>query len=557
MDQGVGVGDQVPLREVRVAAAFSGGVSLAVWMGGAATELQTFARAGADPTSVYGALLCASASTPVVDVLAGTSAGGINGSALALALANGGDVSVLRDVWVDDGDLEQLIRDPSDANPPSILKGDEHLAKRLVAGLQRVIDSAPPGSTTGNEPTDGRRRDGAVLDAAQRLRLTVTTTLLAPNSRRYRDALGREVSAEVFLGLMRFGPSQLDAGTDAPAVIGRLAVAARASASYPGGFEPASVPVGATFPNEWHGGVDLAGIADWPGSTWALDGGLLLNDPLEPVLRDVTDQPANTLVRRFVLQITPDAEVPEVVARGAAPSLTTVLAKTLTIPRERHLAAELDRVARHNTEVLAFQARRSAVARRGAIDVGEADAAWSALCLQMAAAILSDPDTPVAGSPVLAAPAVERPGIEALATAIDAHAGPDRWVPTVIRHAAFAGLDGIREDIDRMLSPPAGEPNNANVDVDAAMGLRQQLGELLRVSSLLEANWQRAWIRGVRQAMEQGGQLSGARPIFTASSGELWLTADNFDRARVDAADVVRDRVADYLGGGGADMEPD
>lgn len=80
--------------EVRVAAAFTGGVSLAVWMGGVAREMNLLAGASrpeefAAPTAAadrlvrekYGRLLDLLELDFSIDVLSGTSAGGINAGA--------------------------------------------------------------------------------------------------------------------------------------------------------------------------------------------------------------------------------------------------------------------------------------------------------------------------------------------------------------------------------------------------------------------------------------------------------------------------------------------
>jgi hypothetical protein len=68
--------------ELRLALAMRGGVSLAVWMGGACSEVDRMRRApgGAVPqASTYGRMLDAAGYGSVaVDVLAGASAGGLN-----------------------------------------------------------------------------------------------------------------------------------------------------------------------------------------------------------------------------------------------------------------------------------------------------------------------------------------------------------------------------------------------------------------------------------------------------------------------------------------------
>ena len=79
----------VPREEIRFGVILNGGVSLAVWMGGAVLELDRLTKQSVASTqnplgSVYGHLLSLAGCAARADVIAGTSAGGINGSALAL-----------------------------------------------------------------------------------------------------------------------------------------------------------------------------------------------------------------------------------------------------------------------------------------------------------------------------------------------------------------------------------------------------------------------------------------------------------------------------------------
>jgi predicted acylesterase/phospholipase RssA len=58
--------------------------------------------------------------TVTVDVLAGTSAGGINAALLGLSSAAGADLAKLRDLWLTTGSMDLLLRDPGEKNPPSL-----------------------------------------------------------------------------------------------------------------------------------------------------------------------------------------------------------------------------------------------------------------------------------------------------------------------------------------------------------------------------------------------------------------------------------------------------
>src|ERR1700682_4212134 len=52
----------------------------------------------------------------VIDVLSGTSAGGINAMFLAKALANNQTMDKLRDLWITEGDISTLLNDRMSLN---------------------------------------------------------------------------------------------------------------------------------------------------------------------------------------------------------------------------------------------------------------------------------------------------------------------------------------------------------------------------------------------------------------------------------------------------------
>jgi patatin-related protein len=124
----IGAGTK-PTTELRLALVCYGGVSLAVYMHGVTKELHKLicaARAfdknpennpfpGRTTEAVYfEALRGISATGPKlsvsIDIIGGTSAGGINGIALSKALACNVDMEPLKDVWLNKGDIRQLLR---------------------------------------------------------------------------------------------------------------------------------------------------------------------------------------------------------------------------------------------------------------------------------------------------------------------------------------------------------------------------------------------------------------------------------------------------------------
>ena len=118
-------------KELRFALICYGGISLAIYMHGITKEVWRLARASrayhdnAAPSSgseaVYRALIGAIETQSGIrlrvmpDIIAGASAGGINGIFLAQAIETGQSLEPLTDLWLDNADVDQLL-DP-DARP--------------------------------------------------------------------------------------------------------------------------------------------------------------------------------------------------------------------------------------------------------------------------------------------------------------------------------------------------------------------------------------------------------------------------------------------------------
>src|SRR5215218_2576817 len=129
------IGTSGAVREIRIALVCYGGVSLAIYMHGVTRELHRLVTASSrfdeahnpfDPSwseHVYWELLHELAAKDgiqlrvVVDVISGTSAGGINGVFLAKAIAHNLSQQSLRDLWFDEADIGKLLRGPSLLKP--------------------------------------------------------------------------------------------------------------------------------------------------------------------------------------------------------------------------------------------------------------------------------------------------------------------------------------------------------------------------------------------------------------------------------------------------------
>lgn len=331
------VPDRPDPRELRVAVVLNGGVSLAVWIGGVTHEIDRLRRAGAGvarrgdappralrqpaPRPVrardladvgpYRAALTAAGlrGGARVDVIAGASAGGINGAALAAAIQGThleGDRTVLRplgtgrgslrDVWLDLGDIGRLLRGVREPDPPSLLRGDEYIVGRLadvVGGLlvdRTAIDHPLYLYVTATD-LRGRREAAFSTDSRERIR-----------ERDHRVVFRFAANAGETLGGDAASPAEGELAdemdlTRANAL--RLARVARASSSFPGAFPPHEAVVRRP-PERWDDPDGVRRVR-----LHLADGGLLDNQPMRPVLDRITLMPVTIPWRRVVLFVVP------------------------------------------------------------------------------------------------------------------------------------------------------------------------------------------------------------------------------------------------------------
>jgi patatin-related protein len=276
-------------EEVRFAVVLNGGVSLAVWMGGVVLELDRLTRAN----DGYRNLLRLVGATARADVISGTSAGGINGAALALAQINPrADLNSLRELWAEQGRMDLLLRTPFKGAPVSLLKGDEFFLPRLEDAMRRL--------TARYEPRDVHDRP---------MDLRITTTLLQGTTRNTTDALGQRLTQNIHQGSFRFRRDDerdhfTEKGGLPPELTHQLALAARSSASFPVAFEPSYVPLGEGSPMR-----EVASWADkrFDRSQYVVDGGALVNTPTKEALEAIDQMPAEGPTRRVMLLVFPHA----------------------------------------------------------------------------------------------------------------------------------------------------------------------------------------------------------------------------------------------------------
>lgn len=344
-------------RELRIAPVMTGGTSLAVWMGGVTTELYALYRAPTEASSTgvtYAALLDLAGTSPVVDVVTGTSAGGLNGTLLAAAVHLAlplEEFRSLRRVWMEAGDLGRLLRLPTERHPPSLLRGDDHLGATLRDVLQRWWDRAAA--------------DERTVPSAGTVDLVTTYTRIRPTPVARLDDFDETLHDVDHAGTLRFtGDDLAGVGEGGRRIIDKLVLASRASSSIPGVFEPVLLPSGAPaghLPDMApHQPADVRGM-----SRWVVDGGILVNLPLRYVLDRIFTRPATGRVRRMVLYVSPTPRRPAGASSDSiddAPTIAAAVGTVVHAPRAEGIAADVDALRRagatvaHQRSVLALVA---------------------------------------------------------------------------------------------------------------------------------------------------------------------------------------------------------
>jgi patatin-related protein len=400
------------VREVRIALVCYGGVSLAIYMHGVTRELHRLVLASSrfgeernpfGPSCsehVYWELLHELAAKDgvrtrvVVDVISGTSAGGINGVFLAKAIAHDLSQKSLRDLWFEEADIGKLLTGPRLLDPLGVkgklawfvirallargrvsppLRGD-----RMCQLLYRALSAMAPDATPAAVAPERADREGLLpLDSSLELFVTMTD---ARGHRRYLPIGNRRLGGEPLVvsdlthrHVVRFavdrrrGEDHFAGGVSDAA----LAFSARATSCFPGAFPPVSLagfmqdigqPNSADLPmieREFFRAYQLA--RQGPRHTYFIDGGVLDNFPFAHAIEAITRKPAASEVKRWLVYIEPDPSRASSEPQGSAPAETapprppgwadTILAGLSSIPRKEPIIDDLVRVREFNERV--------------------------------------------------------------------------------------------------------------------------------------------------------------------------------------------------------------
>lgn len=385
-------------KELRLALVCYGGVSLAVYMHGTTKEVWKLVRAsmrrrsgpGLPPASdseiVYGALLDALAPRVdlrvMVDIIAGASAGGINGILLAQAISQGHDMEPLRELWLESADSDKLLEPEGAAerfskwwasplvwwarNKGLVMDDMSDAAARTEVSrkLSRLMRSRwfrPPFSgdifTTllfdALAAMAAGTRTPPLLPPVQPLDLFVTVTDYHGAPERLHLHSPAEITETEHRLVIDFNDPGADAGCDRHlADIAELTFAARATASFPGAFPPARIDevdrVLKARGHAWPGrAAFLARIFPGrrnPENATLIDGSVLNNRPFGPAIEALSRRPAHREVDRRFVYVDPKPGMHSEAPRDApqVPGFfATVLRSLADIPRHQPIADNL------------------------------------------------------------------------------------------------------------------------------------------------------------------------------------------------------------------------
>lgn len=369
------------IKEIRFAVVMYGGVSLAVYMNGIAQELLNLVRTTSGPSvsqeaaegtlAVYQEI--ASHLTKktgdafehkfVVDIISGTSAGGINGICLAKGLVRGlGNLNALERTWLDKGDIDTLFNDKASEpwrytpkEPKTSLFNSQRMYGLLLEAFSVMEDDAV--------------RDHAHVESMD---LFVTTTdilglqlpILIGNG-----VANEHIHKNVFPFTYRAGEYCGDRELNhfSREFDPMLAFASRCTSSFPGAFEPVTIE----DVRNWidHQGPRGKHRAVWQQEQWKelffrpyldvddgielqkrpfADGGYLDNRPFGHAIRSIHARQADCPIQRKLIFIDPKPEMPDERRQAREISFTENLATAVSLPQYETIREELEGISRRN-----------------------------------------------------------------------------------------------------------------------------------------------------------------------------------------------------------------
>jgi patatin-related protein len=400
-----------PTQEVRFAVVMYGGISLAIYINGIVQELLRLVRAtaperpwGDNPSRalradaelsgterVYrklGQMLDAGSVTSeqprpddpirtrfVVDVLSGTSAGGINAVFLGKALANEQDLGGIKQLWIDEADIDLLVNDERSRTraahrldlerPPESVLNSRRMYYELLTALCGMNATAPQAESRFVDELD------CWITATDIRGVELPINL-------YDEVVPESRHRSVFRFVYRSPHASDGEQTNdfAAEYDPFLAFAARATASFPFAFEPMeladidaatalSPPIAhsatpaqdstsAAFERFYRDYLSLDDGATAFRERPFADGGILDNKPFSWATDHLARRRADLPVDRRLIYLEPDPELPALrqgTAQRRPNALENVRGALLELPQAEPIREDIRRVIERNAEI--------------------------------------------------------------------------------------------------------------------------------------------------------------------------------------------------------------
>lgn len=399
-------------KELRLALICYGGISLAIYMHGITKEIWRLTRAS---RAFHDDLNPAKTSQSVyreafemiersgnvrlramVDIIAGASAGGINGVFLAEAIVSGKSLDPLTDLWLDKADVDILLA--PDKRPISrftkfwAVPIAWAVARRRGGTIATTVDPGARDEVSAKlsrfvrakwfqPPFGGAGFTGLILDAFEAMESLPASEPLLPDGQPldlfatvtdfngHPQKLHLNSPAEIVETEHRLTLSFSDKGI-VPRKLGdipELTFAARATASFPGAFPPFTVKelddVLTARNIDWPGRTEFltrilprhsaAGTAE---TTALIDGSVLANAPFGPAIEALRDRPAHREVDRRFVYIDPKPSVRSIELgdndRSSPGFFRAIFGALSDIPREQPIRDNLEAIEERSHRVM-------------------------------------------------------------------------------------------------------------------------------------------------------------------------------------------------------------
>lgn len=326
--------------EIRFGLVMYGGVSLAIYINGVTHEFCRAVR-GNGPYKLLKDLVD---SDIVVDIISGTSAGGINGIFLSYALANNRDFGAMAELWREHGDISKLLYAVNAGGPQydSLLNSDGYYKAKLKDALDTLPDYR------GESDYDPSNHD---------IDLFVTGTNIEGDTYTVFDDDGHLIDVKDHRSIFCLKHRQnrktpFDPAMD-PLITESLATLARITSSFPAAFAPVHMISGLKLQHEAEPTVDghLRMWGDYTKEAYFLDGGVLVNKPFTSTINAIFRRTADVPVVRRLCYVEPDPDFFVQRAVSVPTFITATLDGAVGIKSYESIADDLKRVSEHNSQV--------------------------------------------------------------------------------------------------------------------------------------------------------------------------------------------------------------